>query len=185
MDQSKLAIGEIIRNERQSRGLSILDVSKRTGVSKAMIGQIERGESSPTLSTVWKLSVGMRIPMATLLAQAQNKSEEYKVVSMADIEPVSEYSSNIKVYNIFPFDPFGGFDFLYCVIDPHSEYKSVGHPNAVEEYVFVVSGNLLMHVGDKVYPMQPGDSLTFTGGEEHSYENASDDIAVFQNILRY
>lgn len=183
MDQSKLAIGEIIRNERQSRGLSILDVSKRTGVSKAMIGQIERGESSPTLSTVWKLSVGMRIPMATLLAQ--NKSDEYKVVRLADIEPVSEYSSNIKVYSIFPFDPFGGFDFLYCVIDPHSEYKSVGHSPGTEEHVFVVSGWLLMHVGDKIFPMQPGDSLTFSGGEDHSYENASDEIAIFQNILRY
>lgn len=183
IERTKLNIGAVIRTERQKMGLSLEEAARKTGVSKAMLGQIERDESSPTISTVWKISAGLRIPMATLLAQ--NKSTDYRVTKLSDVVPVPGRNGHIRVYNIFPFDPMTAFDYLYIELDPHIYYPSTGHPNAIEEYVVVTSGKLNMHIAGKVYPMEAGDSITFAGNEEHGYENASDELLIYQTMMRY
>lgn len=183
MEKAKLNIGGVIRTERQRQGISLEEASRKTGVSKAMLGQIERDESNPTLSTVWKISVGLRIPMATLLAQ--NQSGDYKVTKLTDVEPVEEGSGSIRVYNIFPFDPVTGFDFLFIQIQPNTLYPSTGHPNVAEEYVVVTSGHLTLHIADKIYELEAGDSIAFAGNEDHKYETKSSEGAIFQSILRY
>ncbi|WP_370205990.1 helix-turn-helix domain-containing protein, partial [Pararhodobacter marinus] len=53
-------VGANLRRARGAAGLSLAQVSALTGVSKAMLGQIERGESSPTLATLWKLCKGLQ-----------------------------------------------------------------------------------------------------------------------------
>ena len=82
MESAKLDIGSVIRTERKKLGISLDEAAQKTGVSKATLGQIERGESSPTLSTVWKISAGLRLPMATLLAQ--NLHADYRVVKLSE-----------------------------------------------------------------------------------------------------
>jgi len=181
--EKKMYIGEVVRNERQRLGISLDEASRKTGVSKAMLGQVERNESNPTLSTVWKISAGLRIPMSTLLAQ--KKSTSYHVTRLADIEAVSEEKSGISVYNIFPFDPISAFDYLYITMEPQSYYASTGHPNALEEYLVVTSGSLTLHLAGKTYLLHSGDSLTFLGHEEHAYENASNERTVYQSMIRY
>ncbi|NJA70070.1 helix-turn-helix transcriptional regulator, partial [Clostridioides difficile] len=61
MDNKFPNVGENLRLLRQEMGISLDKASKMTGVSKAMLGQIERGESSPTVSTLWKISSGFKI----------------------------------------------------------------------------------------------------------------------------
>lgn len=183
MFTSQPNIGGVIRAERQRQNISLESAAKMTGVSKAMLGQIERNESSPTLSTVWKISAGLRIPMATLLATARDK--EYRVTRLCEIEPLVEQGGRIRVYNIFPFDPLAAFDYLYIIQDAHCYYPSTGHPNAVEEYVVVTSGELTMHIADKTYKLQAGDSITFSGSEPHAYENETDQTVCFQTMMRY
>lgn len=180
---TKLNIGVVIRAERQKMSISLDEAARRTGVSKAMLGQIEREESSPTLSTVWKISAGLHIPMATLLAPG--RTTEYTVNKLQDVPHVSEYDNRIRVYNVFPFDPVTGFDYLYIEIDPHTHYPSTGHPNAVEEYVVVTSGRLDMHIAGKLYVMESGDSITFAGNENHAYENTSEELTIIHTMMRY
>ena len=182
-DMNKLNVGAVVRTERQRQGVSLDEAARRTGVSKAMLGQIERGESSPTLSTVWKISVGLRIPMAVLLSQS--KTHDYKVQHLSDVEPVQEDDGKISVYNIFPFDPVTGMDFLYIHLEPSGHYPSVGHPNAKEEYVVVTEGELTLIIAGKPYVLGVGDSITFSGEEEHIYENRGNIRTVFQSVMRY
>lgn len=182
-EQTKLNIGHIVRSERQQLGISLEEASRKTGVSKTMLGQIEREESSPTLSTVWKISAGMHIPMAKLLAPRQDSS--YHVNRLEDIEPVSESGTGIFVYNVFPFNPLSAFDYLYIKMDPHTFYNSTGHPNALEEYVIVTSGTLTMHVAGKTFQLHTGDSMTFAGDEEHAYENEGNVETIYQSMMRY
>ncbi|MDY5211800.1 helix-turn-helix domain-containing protein [Intestinibacter sp.] len=66
-------VGRNLKRLRKSLGLSLDEASKLTGVSKAMLGQIEREESSPTISTLWRISSGLKINFISLLDD--NKSE--------------------------------------------------------------------------------------------------------------
>lgn len=50
-----------LKSLRQQRGWSLSRLAEETGVSKAMLGQIERNESSPTVATVWKIATGLNV----------------------------------------------------------------------------------------------------------------------------
>lgn len=116
MKEPTYDIGKVIRTQRKLRNMSLSEASEKTGVSKAMLAQIERNESCPTISTVWKISSGLQIPIATLLAQ--HKSTDYKVNKLEDVVQVRNEENYIRVYNLFPFDPFTSFDYLYIELAP-------------------------------------------------------------------
>ena len=60
-------IAERLRALRRERGWSLDAAARETGVSKAMLGQIERGESSPTVATLWKIAAGFHTSFSGLL----------------------------------------------------------------------------------------------------------------------
>lgn len=68
----KSEIAHHLKSERKKRGLSLDATSKLTGVSKAMLGQIEREESSPTISTLWKIASGLDTSFSAFLPMTQS-----------------------------------------------------------------------------------------------------------------
>ncbi|NQY37008.1 MAG: helix-turn-helix transcriptional regulator [Alteromonadaceae bacterium] len=67
-------ISDRIRLERESRGWSLSELSKRSDVSKAMISKIERAETSPTAALLGKLSAAFKLSLSTLLTRAEDES---------------------------------------------------------------------------------------------------------------
>jgi len=61
MNNLLLNISSALKKARMEKGLTLEETSALTGVSKAMLGQIERAESTPTISTLWKISTGLKI----------------------------------------------------------------------------------------------------------------------------
>ena len=56
-----------LKTLRQQRGWSLSRLAEETGVSKAMLGQIERNESSPTVATLWKIATGLNVAFSTFI----------------------------------------------------------------------------------------------------------------------
>lgn len=56
-----------LKTQRQLRGWSLSRLAEETGVSKAMLGQIERNESSPTVATLWKIATGLNVPFSAFI----------------------------------------------------------------------------------------------------------------------
>ena len=56
-----------LKSLRQQRGWSLSRLAEETGVSKAMLGQIERNESSPTVATLWKIATGLNVAFSTFI----------------------------------------------------------------------------------------------------------------------
>ena len=71
MQEIHLVIAKNLRSLRESKKLSLEKVAELTGVSKTMIGQIERGESAPTITTIWKIANGLKISFTSLINQPQ------------------------------------------------------------------------------------------------------------------
>lgn len=65
MEKINQIIGENLKKARYDRELSLDKTSNLTGVSKAMLGQIERGESNPTVATLWKITNGLEITFSS------------------------------------------------------------------------------------------------------------------------
>src|SRR5882672_3239997 len=60
-------VGENLQALRQAQALSLDELSRRAGVSKSMLSQIERNQANPTVAVVWRLANALRVDMAELL----------------------------------------------------------------------------------------------------------------------
>lgn len=71
MEEINKIIGRNLKSFRITNKLSLERAAELTGVSKTMIGQIERGESSPTITTIWKIANGLKISFTSLIDNPQ------------------------------------------------------------------------------------------------------------------
>lgn len=71
MNQLDKNIATNLKRIRKSKNMSLDALAEKTGVSKSMLGQIERGESNPTVSTIAKIVDGIRISFEELLYPKQ------------------------------------------------------------------------------------------------------------------
>src|SRR3954469_11741930 len=64
-------VGENLRRLRAQRGLSLEKLAQQSGVSRAMLGQIELGQSAPTINVLWKVASGLGVTFSALLTSQQ------------------------------------------------------------------------------------------------------------------
>ena len=69
MDRLNELIAENLKDIRKGKGLSLEQVSSLTTISKSMLSQLERGEVNPTISTVYKLALGLKVPVTAFTAE--------------------------------------------------------------------------------------------------------------------
>ncbi len=175
-------VGQNLRKIRNDLGLSLDETSKLTGVSKPMLGQIERGESSPTISTLWKISSGLKVSFTSLL---DDSSGELILVKKEDVEVIQEKNSHMRLFPIFPFDSKSGMDIFIIELDINCKHISATHKNVLEEIVMVTEGCLEITIENKSFILQKDHSLKFDGSLNHSYRNCSSEKTVFYNIEIY
>ena len=175
-------IGTTLKNIRKEMHINLDTAAKLTGVSKAMLGQIERGESAPTVLTLWKISTGLKVSFSHLISNTETEST---VVNVHEIEPISEAEDGMLLYNIFPFDPVSGFDYYKIIIQPQGRHVSIPHANVDKESIVVLEGTLEMTVNDQVFILKEGQAFSFNGNASHCYANPYDQQVVFHNVIRY
>ena len=175
-------IGAILRKIRQEKGLTLDEASKVTDVSKAMLGQIERGESKPSISLLWKISTGLKVSISELLKEEEGMVEE---INIDGITPIYEDNNKVKLYNVFPFDPTVGFEYFYITMQANTINKSSAHRSSTQEYVIVTEGSLVMKIEDKEFELVAPAAIKFNADIYHEYINKTDGITVFQNIVNY
>ncbi|MBB6715625.1 helix-turn-helix domain-containing protein [Clostridium gasigenes] len=182
MKNLNLIIGNKLKSIRNERNLSLDEVAKLTGVSKAMLGQIERAQSNPTVSTLWKISTGLKVSFSFFVDENQ---DDLKVIYQNDINPIIEENNRMKLYPIFPFDSNKGFEIFTIELGPGCNHISTPHNDGVEEYIIVTEGQIEITINDKKFILQKGNSIRFMANKPHSYKNINQDISVFQNIIFY
>ena len=175
-------IGSVIRRVRTERELTLEEASQRAGVSSSMLGQIERGESNPTVSTLWKIAEGLRISFSELMGEREEGAEPEGLDS---VEPVTESEGKMILYNLFPFNPVTGFEYFYIELLPGARHVSPPHRDSVEEFVVVTEGALVLQVGAVEHVMKAPSFIRFNPGVSHVYANPYGEKAVFQNIVKY
>ena len=93
MDPMNFIVAKNIRRLREERRLSIEELARLSGVSKSMLAQVERGDGNPTISTLWKISNGMKVPFDALTVRAK---EEYELVKTDEIQPILEDRGRVR-----------------------------------------------------------------------------------------
>lgn len=182
MDELNKIIGKNLISIRKNRNLSLDEVSDLTGVSKGMISQIEKGKSNPTVSTLWKISTGLKVPFSSFM---ESKTIDYEVINKDDIEPILEADNLMKIYTVFPFDSNKNFEILTIDLEGGCTHSSPKHADLVEEYIIVNEGTLTMDFGKEPLKLEKGNCIRFLANTNHTYKNETDKICTFVNIIVY
>lgn len=182
MEQISLKIGERLKEIRNTRHLTLDEAAELTGVSKPMLGQIERGRSSPTINVLWKISTGLKIPLSFFCRQTET---EYTVSGLDEKEVITEEDGGMRAYPLFPFDPVRNLEVFYIEFDAGVQHDSMPHVEGVEEYVFLVQGKLKMLIGGKEVFLQERQSVRFGADVPHAYHNVSDEVCIVYNVIFY
>jgi transcriptional regulator with XRE-family HTH domain len=175
-------IGENLKRLRAENGLSLDAVAKLSGVSKSMLGQIERGEVNPTIATLWRITNGLKISFSSLVTRAQDDSE---IVARSGVEPLVEDNGRVRNYPVFPFDAERGFETYAVEFDRGGYLQAEPHIAGSQEFITLHTGRLAIRVADEEYLLGCGDSLRFNADVPHSYHNPGAETASFGMVIQY
>lgn len=178
----RMEIGQRLKSARQSRNLTLDEVSAMTGVSKPMLGQIERGQSSPTVNTLWKIATGLKIPFSAFLKEPET---EYTVVDLQKQDVIIEENGAMKAYTLFGFDAVHGLEAFYIEFEAGCEHYSDKHNKGVEEYVFIIKGRLDMLLNGKNVALKENQAIRFEANVPHAYLNPYDCTCCVYNTIFY
>ncbi|HCR3981104.1 TPA: helix-turn-helix transcriptional regulator [Kluyvera ascorbata] len=164
-----------LKNLRQERAWSLSKLAEETGVSKAMLGQIERNESSPTVATLWKIATGLNVPFSVFITPAEADGEQ-------SFDPQQQA---MVVTPIFPWDPELCFDHFSITLAPGALSESTPHEKGVIEHVVVIGGQLDMCIQGEWRRLEAGEGLRFAGDLPHAYRNSGEQTVHFHSIIHY
>lgn len=171
-----------LKRIRKEMKLSLDKVADITGVSKAMLRQIETEESSPTINTIWKIASGLKIPYTSIINMPQ---PDTMVVVGKTIEPQIEDNGRYKVYSIFPSENGRKFEIYSLELEEGGFFSSQSHGSGTQEFITVYEGSLLIRVDDKEYLIEKGDSIKFKADRVHAYENPSNQLTRMNLVIYY
>ena len=164
-----------LKSLRQQRGWSLSKLAEETAVSKAMLGQIERNESSPTVATLWKIATGLNVPFSVFITPEIPGAEQ-------SFDPQQQA---MVVTPVFPWDPVLCFDHFSITLAPGALSESTPHEKGVIEHVVVVSGELEMKLEGKWQTISADSGVRFAGDKPHAYRNSSDRTVHFHSLIHY
>ncbi|NUU62309.1 helix-turn-helix domain-containing protein [Paenibacillus agri] len=175
-----ISISKNVSRIRKERKLSLDQTAELTGVSKAMLGQIERGETNPTVTTLWKIANGLHVSFSSLI-----KEEAPLVTVVSKKNAITEDDGNYRVHSLFPFDSKKQFEIYSIELEPGCSHESEAHYDGVEEYVLVSEGVLELSMEREQYIIEPEMSVMFQANRPHTYRNVGTSTVKFFNIIHY
>ncbi len=180
MDYINRNVAINLKRIRKSKKMSLDVAAEQTGVSKSMLGQIERGESNPTVTILGKIVSGLRVSFNDLVSMPK---EETYIVRKETLTPSKESTDEYNVYTYFPYEEDRNFEIYTMEIQPGGSYKIGNHGENTCEYINVFQGKLTLEIEDEVNIINSGDAIRFNTDKEHTYINQGDEILIFNTIF--
>ena len=163
----KLAVGKRIRELRTKKELSLRALAKLSGLSTNAVSLIERGDNSPTVSSLHGLASALSVPITAFF---EHHSDGH-VVHLKKEQRPSSATAGVKMENLGSGLPNQQIEPFLMTIKPGGSSTSSQITHAGEEFVYVQKGQLQCNINKQEYHLEEGDSLLFLASQPHIYRN--------------
>jgi transcriptional regulator with XRE-family HTH domain len=175
-------VAENLRQRRKARGMSLDDLSRASGVSRAALSQIETLKTNPTIGLLWKIAVGLGVPFAELMGAPAGGAS---VLRRGEAQILRSMDGKFESRPLTPAGASPLVELYELKLAARATHSSEPHAPGTREVLVVLSGSLRMHVADEIYTLAAGDSVSFAADRPHAYENPGGSDARYHNMILY
>jgi transcriptional regulator with XRE-family HTH domain len=165
-------VGARLKRLRTEARLTLEEFAAQSGVSRAMLSKVERGEKSPTLAIIVRIAKGLNISMSTLMGAVPDPAQA-AIIRAANRLAFKDPETGFERHNLSPTHLDNDVEFLLHRIPPgKSSGELPPYKVPTEKYLVVQEGQLTVHTGDARYILETGDSFYFDVREPYRFVNA-------------
>ena len=168
-----MEIGTKLKNLRLRCGLTQEELADRCELTKGYISQLENDLTMPTISTLNDLMVALGSDLKTFFSE----DEPEQVVFTSD-DFFEKEGDGQKIVWLVPNSQKNEMEPVYIEIEPNTTLQK-DMPHEGEEFGFVLAGTVIVHLGNKKYKVNKGESFYYSASKEHYIENNTDRVAKF------
>jgi len=166
-------VGATLQALRQAQGLSLDELSRRAGVSKSMLSQIERNQANPTVAVVWRLANALRVELSELLGGERPAAPPIEVVASHATPALSSPDGLCRLRILGPIDLAGNFEWYELTVQPGGALESAAHEPGSREHLSVLAGELEVTAGGSSQLVKSGETARYAVDGAHAIRNLS------------
>jgi transcriptional regulator with XRE-family HTH domain len=175
------ALARSLKRRRLERAISLSELARRAGVSKATLSSLERGNGNPSVDTVWALAKALNVPFGELFDD--HEDDAIHVHRMEDAQVVTE-EDGFRGRRLLSRQGRGGFELYALDLEAGARRDAAAHSPGVVEHVLVILGRVDVGPDDDPATLEAGDYLTFAADLPHHY-HALDGLARLLSLHDY
>lgn len=181
-DDIEARIAERLKARREALGLSLADLTDRSGVSKAMISRIERREASPTAAILGRLCAGLDITLSGLMAAVEERS---LVLLKAAAQPQwRDPETGFERLAVSPAGTGSPVEIVQATLPPNATISYPALPSqAYDQHILGISGTLTFKSGTDSFAITAGDCLHCALDQPHVFSNTGKTPARYLVII--
>ncbi len=154
MDKPTLeTLGRHLQSLRLARGLSLSQLAADAGIAKSNLSRLEQGCGNPTLDTIWRLSLQLKVPFGNLIAPVNVAVGDHGV----QVRLIDQGTDTVPV------------DAYWMSCAPFTERKAEAHAAGTVESITLISGQLEVGTASNIKLLRAGESHRFAADEPHLY----------------
>jgi transcriptional regulator with XRE-family HTH domain len=171
-DAKTSQLGELIRDLRRARGMTLQELADQIGKSVGYMSQIERNKSTLTIAALMSISRALGVPMNWFFQDSGKvaSGERHVVVRKGSRRSMQFTNLGIREELLSP-NLRGPLELLLSVIEPGASSGEEPYSHSGHEAGLVLQGTLELWVGERCFRLEEGDSFAFTSTELHRCRN--------------
>ena len=181
MQPAANALARSLKRRRLQRAISLSELARRAGISKATLSSLERAAGNPSVDTVWALAQALNVPFGDLFEATGDDA-----VRVHRVEDALIVTENVGFLGrrLLTRQRRGGFEIYVLDLDAGARHDAGAHSPGVIEHVVVIEGRVEVGPEDDPAALEVGDSLTFAADIPHHY-HALDERARLLSVTDY
>ncbi|TDK50071.1 helix-turn-helix domain-containing protein [Antarcticimicrobium luteum] len=167
-----------LKQARRDKGLSLEAVARLSGVSRSMVSQIERGESSPTIATLWNLTRALQVDFAGLLDQEET-ADRIAVLRRTEVPQIDNMGEGCRIRILSPPEEAGKHEVYDISLAPGGRLASQPHQRGAQEALTVLEGSVRVTSGAVEETLSAGDTARYAADTAHAIASEGGAARVF------
>ena len=169
-----LDLGERLRAIREEKAISLSKLAEKTGYTKSFISQVEKNKTSPSISSLLRITDALGINPQEILHR-EGTSEKI-LVKKSERDLYFHKKSKAQFEFLFTKNSKRKMEPLFVTIEPGGSSDAYSHEG--EEFGTVLKGTLELTVGNETFRVEEGDCVYFNSQVEHHWKNNGSDEVV-------